>query len=141
MKKLLVLLLLMVSTNVFAEWTRVGDTEGFIEYVDFGTIKRKGNKVKMWSMLDYKTVHKISGVSSLLPSLSRSGVSSFLSSLDRDEYDCEEETIRMLDTYLYSGNMKTGEIVYSSSNIKIEAQSIIPGSVDVTFKEIACAKK
>jgi hypothetical protein len=64
MKKILVLLLLMVSTNVMAEWTEVSssnDVAGLTVYVDTGTIKRKGNKVKMWSLDDFKTVRESEG--------------------------------------------------------------------------------
>ena len=130
MKKVLVLLLLMVSTSVFAEWTRVAGTpDGDITaYADSETIKRKGSKVKMWSMNDYKTVH----------SLDNGG---YLSGASYDEYDCEGGTRRMLDLYLYSGNMRSGDIVYSSNNIKDEATSILPGSIDETLFKITCSKK
>ena len=49
MKKVLVLLLLMVSTSVFAEWTKIGDSDDgdMNAYVDFVTIKSKGNKVEL----------------------------------------------------------------------------------------------
>jgi hypothetical protein len=40
----------------------------------------------------------------------------YLSSISRFLYDCEEETSEMLDAYWYSGNMKTGEVVWSSSS-------------------------
>ena len=130
MKKLVVLLLLMVSTSVFAEWTEVGgnDDAGLTTYVDYGTIKRKGNKVKMWSLLDLKTVQEVAG-------------KKYLSVMSRNEYDCEEETSRMLDFYEYSGNMRNGEIVWSSTNIKKETVSIIPESIDEGNFNIACGKK
>ena len=130
MKKVLVLLLLMVSTSVFAEWTRVAGTpDGDITaYADSETIKRKGSKVKMWSMNDYKTVH----------SLDNGG---YLSGASYDEYDCEGGTRRMLDLYLYSGNMRSGDIVYSHKNIKEEAESIIPQSILESLFKIACSKK
>ena len=130
MKKVLVLLLLMISTNVFAEWTPVdGSKDGDMTvYVDFETIKKKDNKVKMWDLFDYKTVQKV-------------GNYRFLSVLDHYEYDCDEETRRMLDFYWYSGNMKNGEIVYSQTNIKNEAESIVPGSISETKFKIACDKK
>ena len=130
MKKLLILLLLLVSTSVFAEWTAVDrNAAGITTYADFGTIKRKGNKVKMWSLLDYKTVQK--GV----------GDYRYLSVMTRDEYDCEEETILLLDFYRYSGNMREGDIVYSAPNIKVEARSVAPESIDEALFKIACGKK
>jgi len=98
-------------------------------YIDYGTIKKKGNKVKMWHLQDYKAVQ----------SLSRNG--GYLSGASYHEYDCEEETKRMLDLYLYSGNMGDGEIINSHQNIKEEAKSILPGSIDEKLFNIACSKK
>lgn len=130
MNKILVLLLLMVSTNVFAEWTAVSESANGIAtvYVDFETIKKKGNKVKIWDLLDLKTAQKFEN-------------DRYLSTIQRMEYDCEEETGRTLDYYLYSGNMRNGEIVYSSKNIKDEPKSILPGSIDEGLFKIACYKK
>ena len=119
----------MVSTSVFAEWTEVaGNAHGMMVYADFGTIKKKGNKVKMWTMYDFKTVQKV-------------GNDSFLSSVSRNEYDCEEETVRLLDFYWYSGNMRQGEIVVSSTNIKRESKSIMPDTFNDDLLKIACGKK
>jgi activator of HSP90 ATPase len=120
----------MVSMNVFAEWTRfTRSADGSMTvYGDFETIKRKGSKVKMWSLFDYKTVQKFKNYR-------------YLSQVSRMEYDCEEETKRMLDFYWYSGNMRSGDIVFSSTNIKLEAESIIPESMDALSLKIACYKK
>jgi hypothetical protein len=132
MKRLTLLLLLMVSMNVFAEWTRfTRSADGSMTvYGDFETIKRKGSKVKMWTVNDFKTVQ-------LLPVSN----TKFLSTVARQEYDCEEETNRYLDLYWYSGNMKQGERVHSFTNIKEEAKSIIPDSIDEGLFKIACYKK
>jgi hypothetical protein len=129
-KKLTLLLLLLVSTNVFAEWTAVsGSSDGDqTVYANFGTIKRKGNKVKMWALHNFKTVQK-------------SENNRFLSAVSRDEYSCEEETRRLLDFYWYSGDMAGGEVVYSNINIKLKARSIPPESMDEDLFKIACGKK
>ena len=132
MKKLVVLLLLLVSTNVMSEWTAVsGSADGSTTvYVDFETIKRKGNKVMMWSLFDYKTV-RIYAVDN----------TRYLSSLSRYEYDCEEETIRALDLHWYSGNMKTGDNVFSNTNIQNQSTSIRPDTIEEVVFKIACSKK
>ena len=131
MKKILILLLLMVSTSVFAEWTPVdGSKDGDMTvYIDFGTIKRKGNKVKIWILFDFKTVQK------------GAGGERYLSAISRNEYDCEEETVTLLDLHGYSGNIKTGDNVFSITNIKEEAESIIPQSIEESLFKIACGKK
>ena len=132
MKKLTLLLLLMVSTtSVFAEWTVVGsnDAVGMTTYADFGTIKRKSHKVKMWDLYDFKTVQK------------GAGGERYLSAISRNEYDCEEETVTLLDLHGYSGNIKTGDNVFSITNIKDEAKSIRPDTIESIFYKIACGKK
>ena len=128
MKKLTLLLLLIVSTNVLSDWTEIVDNTDLTSYIDFGTIKRKGNKVKMWSLRDLKMVQKLGENDS------------FLSSVTHEEYDCEEETIRTLDFYFYSGNMRGGEVVTSQSNIKQEPISIPPDSYSENTFKIACGK-
>ena len=48
-------MLLVTSTNAMAEWTTVGTFYGD-NYYDTQSIVRNGNKVKMWSLFDYKAV-------------------------------------------------------------------------------------
>jgi hypothetical protein len=132
MKKLTLLLLLLVSTNVFAEWTKVGVTSDGTTtvYVDFKTIKKKGHKVKMWYLLDDKTA-KISTIDN----------ARYFSSVAHDEFSCDEDTLRQLDIFWYSGNMRRGDIIYSSQNIKSEPLSIPPESINELFYKIACGKR
>ena len=120
MKKLTLLLLLMISTNVMAEWTKVTKSKSkSTVYVDYETIKRKERKVKMWVLFDYKTV--------------QGDVENerYLSDLSHSEYDCEEDTIQLLDLHNYSGNMRGGEIVSSQTNLKdeTETRSIVPDTI------------
>ena len=84
----------------------------------------------MWHLYDFKTVR-----------ISKADNTRYLSSVGRNEYDCEEETLRQLDVYWYSGNMKNGDIVWSAKNIKNEAVSIPPDSIEVGILNIACGKK
>ncbi len=128
MKKLGLMLLLIASTNAFAEWTKYSENNVVSFYIDFGTIKRKGNNVKMWHLYDFKTVQK-------------AGDYSFWSTVNNYEYSCEERTIRELDFYVYSGNMRQGETLFSQTNIKKEPVSIMPDTVDDYFLKIACDKK
>jgi hypothetical protein len=56
MKKLLLTILLaLVSISAMAEWTKIDETANAIQYIDLSTVLRHGNKVKMWSLVDYKT--------------------------------------------------------------------------------------
>ena len=85
--------------------------------------------MKVWDLYDFKTVQK------------GAGGERYLSSITRSEYDCEEETIRMLDLHGYSGNIKTGDNVFSFSNLKEEPTSIRPDTIESIFYKIACGKK
>ena len=142
MKNIVVLLLLMVSTNVFAEWSRVNTAaNGAITvYVDYETIKRKGNKAEMLSLLNFKTALKYNN-------------DRYLSVTSRVEYNCEEKTDLALDFSFYSGNMKTGDVVFSTTikDVKDETGetdedetksiSISPGTINETLFKIACDKR
>ena len=131
MKKILILLLLMVSTSVFSEWTRVGSDGEISVFVDFQTIRKVGSKVKMWTLMDFKTVQQVSTLDT----------TTYLSGANHKEYDCEEETTRFLDIHRYSENIASGHIVYSQTNMKDEPESVIPGTLPEQLLRIACDKK
>ena len=118
----------MVSTNVMAEWTEVGSNDEMTVYNDFSSIKKQVNKTKMWSMFDFNTVKTIEN-------------DSFLSQVFHYEYDCINETIKQLDFIWYSGNMKSGDVVYSQRNMHIEPISVTPESINEHLFKIACGKK
>ncbi len=125
MKKIVIMMLLFASTNVLAEWTRLGGTDDSTGYVDIQSIRKNGNKVKMWKLVDYKTAQD----------------RSYLSILVREEYDCLEETKRSLDMYAYSGNMRNGDIVFSNANITEQPKTVLPGSNGEGLLKIACGGK
>ena len=128
MIKLLLFLLLMVSTAVCAEWAEVGSNDEMTVYNDFSSIKKQVNKTKMWSMFDFKTVKTIEN-------------DSFLSQVFHYEYDCINETIKQLDFIWYSGNMKSGDVVYSQRNMNVEPISVTPESINEHLFKIVCGKK
>ena len=76
---LLLMLLILSSQPVYAEWVLVsGDDEaGLKVYVDPATLRRNGNLAKMWQLYDYKTVQTVAG-------------DSLLSMKRFNEYDCAE---------------------------------------------------
>lgn len=129
MKLLIAALLAVFSTSVMAEWTEVGgdgDGDGMTTYADLSTIRKSGDRVKMWHLFDFK-VAQTSAVGKL-----------YLSSAGQDEYDCKEETSRVLTFNWYSKNMGAGELVHMSGNLHVEFQPISPGSTGKTFFKIAC---
>jgi hypothetical protein len=127
MKLLMGLMLLMTATAASAEWTVAGENEDITLYVDRATIRRNGNFVKMWSLVDYKKA-KVSG-----------GKSS-LSQRRQQEYDCTEENLRSLAQTYSSGQMGSGAVTYNDSDTDKWAP-IAPGSVGETMWKIACGKE
>ena len=126
MKKL-VFVLLLISTSAWAEWTRAGDNDNFYAYVDFSTIRKKGNKVKMWHLLEYKTARKVAGTT-------------FLSMMEQYEYDCEEEQSRRLYVSWHSGHMGEGGAIKINSD-PMKWEPVPPGSAGKSLWDVVCGKQ
>src|SRR5258706_15525990 len=62
-KPVLILLLVVVSSSATSEWVEIGKTDAYIYYVDPATIRRNGELVKMWSLLDFKIARPWQGKS------------------------------------------------------------------------------
>jgi hypothetical protein len=123
---LLIILLFLCSAPAYAEWVKVSasDDKAVTVYADPDTIRRKGNLVKLWSLVDYKTIQTYSG-------------GSVLSAKGQSEYDCEEERTRVLGGITFSGNMGRGEVVARHS----EKEQWVPVSIGQLMWKLACAKK
>jgi len=126
---LLMIFLLLSSGHVHAEWVLVSgdDGAGLAVYVDPATIRRNGNLAKMWQLYDYKTVQTVAG-------------DSLLSMKRFNEYDCVEERTRMLGYTWFSGNMGSGNVVYSTSEQQ-PWEPAVPRSINRSLWKVACNKK
>jgi len=125
-KALLVTLLAVVSSSAAAEWVRVGSNTTGTMYADPTTIRRAGGRVKMWNLVDFKT-------------LQTDGGDSYLAKKELDEYDCEEEQWRLLYVSRHSENMGGGQVTYSSSS-PIDWRPVPPGSGAAILWKIACGE-
>lgn len=127
MKKLLLLLMLAaVSTSVMAEWVAIGTGDGFILYANPDTIRKSGNKVKMWSLTDYNSVRKV-------------GIEKFLSDKSQGEYDCKKEQAKNLYSSWHSENMGKGNVV-SATNKPRDWFPVAPDSIGEVSLKFACGK-
>jgi len=126
---LLITLLLLSSAPAYAEWVAVtGNKEaGMTAYIDPDTIRRKGNLVKMWELLDFKKAQT-------------EGNLSVLSSKVQKEYDCAEERHRMLAFIDYSDNMGRGNVVHSDST-GYNWEPIAPDTIDLRMWKRVCMMK
>ena len=122
-------LLVLSSVPAYAEWVAVGGNEeaGVTVYADPGTIRRKGNLVKVWHLNDFKTVQIAKG-------------NSYLSIKAQHQYDCTKERERILALMKFSGNMGSGDVVYEDSNER-KWRPVAPETTNQALRKIACGKK
>ncbi len=125
----LITLLLLSSGQAYAEWVKVSESDeaGKTVYVDPTTIRRNSNLVKMWQFYDYKTVQTVGG-------------NRFLTAKEQWEFDCAEERSRVVARKEFSGNMGSGTMVSTNSQVG-KWLPVMPGSISHTVWEAACGKK
>ena len=129
MKKLILAVLLIVtSTSAMAEWTRINAGDNADDYVNYSSIRKTGNKVKMWTLRDWKTIHIIDGQKP------------YLSEANQFEYDCDAETYIILAWSNFSGSMGKGDVTESAS-FRSYVDPIYPDSIAERKWKIACGKK
>lgn len=120
-------LLFLSGEPVYAEWVSVDHNgeEGQTVYVDSGAIRRNGDVVNMWVLMDFRNVQTV-------PS------PPYLSVKSHREIDCNEQHIRLLASTAFSGHMGMGEALYSYINPKDEGIPIEPGSVAQRLWKVVC---
>jgi hypothetical protein len=117
--------------SVSAEWV---DVAGKLEqglpvytvYVDTESIQRNREVVTLWALFDYMTIQSIVG-------------GPWLSSKTRREYDCVEERVRLVGYMTFTGNMGSGEAVYTNSS-QSAWEPIAPESIDRPLWLVACSR-
>jgi surface-adhesin protein E len=128
-KLLLLLMLVFISTSVMAEWTALKwnhEDGGLTLYVDYTTIHKEGDRVRMLSLADFEVVEK--------------NEVDLFSSRAQNEYDCKEKKIRQLFYSLYSGSMGKGKMEHSNSE-HLKWMPVQPGSMEDAMWRVACGKK
>jgi len=116
--------LLLITLRVL---TSGDDEAGLMVYVDPDSIRRKENLAKMWQLYDYKTVQTVAG-------------DSLLSMKRFNEYDCTEERTRTLGYTWFSGNMGSGNVVYSTTEVQ-QWEPVVSRTINHTLWKVACSKK
>jgi hypothetical protein len=126
---LLITLLFLSSGPAHAEWVKVSDSgeAGKTVYVDPATMRRNRNLVTMWQFYDYKTVQTVGGIG-------------FLTAKEQWEFDCAEERSRVLALTEFSGNMGSGTMVYSNTEVG-KWQPVATSSLGQVLWRFACSKE
>ena len=126
---LLLLMFFFISTSVMAEWTAMKwnhEDGGLTLYVDYTTIRKEGDKVKMLSLVDFEIIEK--------------DAVDLYSSRAQNEYDCKEREIRQLFYSLYSDSMGKGKMEHANSE-HLNWMPIQPESMEEAMWTVACGKK
>jgi len=126
---ILLIMLAIVSSSAAAEWLEAGSNEiGAIYYADPATIRRAGDRVKMWNLVDYKTAR-----------VSSRGMP-YMSMKAHVEYDCREERVRTLYYSIHSRNMARGKSVFSDDD-PAKWSPVLRGTIQEDLWGIACGKR
>lgn len=108
-----------------ADWSKVGETDGYVYYADRGSIKKADETVTMADLFDYKTARTEGGGA---PALSKK---------TNREYDCQNQKSQALKTTWYAGQMGNGAVVRSNTTPD-QLTAITPGSATAALVKIAC---
>ncbi|MDD2932596.1 MAG: hypothetical protein PHO76_01790 [Methylotenera sp.] len=130
MKKITIIMLLLMSTNVMAAWTKLESehTPAVTVYVDIGKIRHVGvNNVRMQHLMNFKNEVK------------NSSGRAYLSSKELVEYNCNEEHYRVIASSLYVRRMGQGKVVSFSSDVK-QWQPVEFNTLEESLWKAACGK-
>ena len=82
--KFCLLVFVMIASPAWAGWEHVaGNIDGVRFLIDYETIRKDGNNVKFWQLVNYPKPETIGEVT-------------YLSTRSRQEYDCKQEQRRVL---------------------------------------------
>jgi hypothetical protein len=123
----LITFLLLSSGPAYAEWVALSGDDRRTSYIDATTIRRGGNLVRMWDLVNFQTLQ-----------VSRNP---YFSIKVVREYDCTIEQGRIIGQYAYSGQMGTGEMVDSELEDGVKWEPIMPGSWGQDLRKLACGKQ
>ncbi|MGZ8984616.1 MAG: surface-adhesin E family protein [Methylotenera sp.] len=131
MKKITIIILSLMCTNVMAAWTKLETTHDarVTVYADIGKIRNKGtNRVKMRHLINFQNKditssgHAYQSVKALV------------------EYNCEEEHYRVLASSMHTGTMGTGEVVNFISDAK-HWEPVEYNTLEEMLWKVACDKQ
>ena len=126
--KFLITFYLITSASLSsAEWSPLFASTNYDVYIDKATIKKNGDKTRVWVMYDF--YEKLDGTTKSMK--------------DFNEFDCRNQQSRVLGRVAYPETMGTGKVIFSVLD-KINSPPpfalIVPGSVADGISKIICVK-
>lgn len=128
MKKIVIALtLIIMTTNANAEWAIYSTAKQGVLFYDKHTIKRNGDKVKVWEYVNYN-----------LESETDPDLLKYASHRSLVEIDCVNETYKTLTFDLYSKPNLEGD--YKKLTSDNEIKYIVPNSTFASLMKLTCKK-
>ena len=127
MRHFVLMALMLVSGQAAADWVFLDWTPSYSAYADPTTVRQSGERVRMWTLTDYRSVQTYDG-------------SAYLSNKAEFEHDCQAGRVRMLAFSLYSEAKGSGKVVHSDVHPG-KWQQIVPDTIGQTMWKFACVKK
>ena len=125
---LLILSLLLITTNAYAEWTLYSsDAKGSVHFYDKSTVKRNGDKVKVWTYMNF------TAPDSLAKSVNLS------SARILEEIDCVNETSKHLTFHRFFKFDLEGDM-WDTTKSNPTTTYIPPDSPNAVLMKLACKK-
>ena len=129
----LITLLFLSTVPAYAEWVAV-EKDYLLPglqtvYVDPDTIRREGNLVTLWQLIDFKTMQG-----------NGRGAHRFLSTKIHKQFDCAGKRLRLLAFTEFSRRMGTG-IAANGYVDKDNWLPVEPESINHALWEVACGKE
>ena len=121
-------LLLLLAGSAMADWLPVKADPKVRVMADPATIRRSGDMVTMWSVINYTSPRKTEDDKT------------YLSSKQHLEYDCVDRLSRRLEFSRHSDLTGLGQVVYSNTNSGAWSP-VAAGSVAGELFKFACGEK
>jgi hypothetical protein len=129
MKKIILasalLFLSLSSSNVWAEWVRIYGNDKMDAYADSGTIRKKGNITRVYTLFDFRNENV----------LKEGGA--YQSIVRETEFNCKQNQQRMLSFTIFSGKMGKGRIVETGEETQ-DWKTVSREQVAKDMKQFAC---
>ena len=124
----LLLSLLLITTNAYAEWTLYSsDAKGSVHFYDKSSVKRNGDKVKVWTYMNF------TAPDSLAKSVNLSSARML------EEIDCVNETSKHLTFHRFFKFDLEGDM-WDNTKSNPTIDYIVPNSTIATLMQLVCKK-
>ena len=123
--KYLLVLVMLVASPAWAGWEHVvqsGNGDRFL--INYQTIRKDGNKVKFWQLVNFQTPQALGEVK-------------YLSIRSRQEYDCKQEQKRVLAVSAFGNWNADGQVVIKEEETG-KWQEIAPETVAWEIMKKVC---